>query len=456
MKKLSLILMLALACFSQAIAQDNSEPIAVEGGYVKGVAADAAGITVWKGIPFAAPPVGELRWKAPQPVKPWLGIRICDKFAARPMQRMAIKKPAYQTWDQPDNYASEDCLYLNVWAPTQKPEKPMPVMVWIFGGGFHLGSTDAAIYRGEPFVKNGVIFVSVPYRLGVFGYFAHPELSKESGHGSGNYASYDQLAGIKWVKENIAKFGGDPNNITVFGQSAGSRSTQVLMSSKLSKGMFQRAIPMSGCAIREDAHCLPLADNEKLGVEFMKAIGCKSLKDLRALSEVELQEAYSKSKFWGKFRPAIDGYFLTEDTNDAALNGNYLNIDYMIGYTKDDVPAANFPKSIGAWVENHLKHGFKAPYVYRFDHALPGGDMNGLAKDVFGTTGAIHSCELGYVFNQVATMNRPVTPADYELAERSIKYWTNFAKYGNPNGATGNDWPPYTQANKNTFIIDVK
>lgn len=261
-----------LAIFLTYCLTFAQEIITVEGGKIQGVPSEASGITVYKGIPFAAPPVGDLRWKAPQPVLPWQGVRVCDEFAPRPIQKEVLKKPAFQNYTTPDHpLASEDCLYLNVWAPTEKTDKPLPVMVWIYGGGFHVGSTDAPVYRGEALVKKGVIFVSIAYRLGVFGFAAHPLLSKESGHGSGNYALMDQLAGIQWVKRNIAAFGGDPENITVFGQSAGSRSLQALTCSSLSTGLFQKAIMQSGCGIREDAHCLPLAENEKLGEDSSTA-----------------------------------------------------------------------------------------------------------------------------------------------------------------------------------------
>ncbi len=183
--------------------------------------------TFTKAFLFAAPPVGDLRWKAPQPVNSWSGVMVCDEFAPAPLQQEGARHPkGWNNTDEINPTMSEDCLYLNVWTPAKKSEKPLPVMVWIYGGGFHVGATDLPAYRGDAIANEDVIMVSIPYRLGVFGYAAHPELSKESGHGSGNYAIADQIAGIKWVKDNIAAFGGDPENITVFGQSAGSRSIQ--------------------------------------------------------------------------------------------------------------------------------------------------------------------------------------------------------------------------------------
>ena len=318
-----------------AFAQTRTAPVKVEGGMIEGVVID--GVSTYLGIPFAAPPVGELRWKKPQPVQPWQGVRLCDRFAPAPMQNMNARRPkVWKNVAEMNPTTSEDCLYLNVFAPAKKSEKPYPVMVWIYGGGFHQGGTDGPVYRGNKYAKEGVIMVSIAYRLGVFGYLAHPELSKESGHGSGNYALYDQIAGLKWVKENIAAFGGDPDNVTAFGQSAGSRSIQGLLCAKGTEGLFQRAIPQSGCAIREDAKCLPLNENEALGKAFFESMGITSLEAMRAVDAVTLQQFYQNSTFTPKFRPAIDGYLIVEDFNDATLGGRYLDIDYMIGYTKFD------------------------------------------------------------------------------------------------------------------------
>ena len=298
--------------------------------------------------------------------------------------------------------------------------------------------------------------VSIAYRLGVFGYLAHPELSKESGHGSGNYALYDQIAGLKWVKENIAAFGGDPNNITVFGQSAGSRSIQGLLCAKGTEGLFQRAIPQSGCAIRDDAKCLPLNENEALGKAFFESIGITNLEAMRAIDAVTLQQLYQNSAFIPKFRPAIDGSLIVEDFNDATLGGRYLDIDYMIGYTKDDVPKANFPKSVGAWADNQVINLGRRPiYVYSFDHPQP-EDPKNPTKDEFGAKGAIHSAELPYMFGQVEFSTKPMKKEDYELAERMVKYWTNFAKYGNPNGLADGGWKPYTKDDQYVHHLDVK
>lgn len=457
MKKLFIAISLFLT-FLAAGAETYTAPVKVEGGEIRGIVKD--GVDMYLGIPFAAPPVGDLRWKEPQPVEHWQGVRLCDRFAPAPMQNMQARHPkVWKNVDEMNPTTSEDCLYLNVFAPEKKGSEPLPVMVWIFGGGFHVGSTDGPVYRGDAYAKKGVILVSIPYRLGIFGYLAHPELSRESGHGSGNYAIYDQIKGLQWVKDNIAAFGGDPDNITVFGQSAGSRSIQGLICSTAlneNPGLIKRAIPQSGCAIRDDAKNATLAENEAMGKAFFESIGATNLDAMRAIDAVTLHSKYMSSPWKTKFRPAIDGYLITEDFNDATLGGRYLDIDYMIGYTKDDVPAANFPVSIGRWADNQVdKLGRRDIYVYSFDHPQP-EDPNNPTKDEFGAKGAIHSAELPYMFGQVHNSTRPMTKQDYELAERMVTYWTNFAKYGNPNGKNAGEWKPYTKTNHEVFHLDVK
>lgn len=456
-KKLSFLFAAIIMAFSTVFAQTYTTPIQVEGGMVRGIVDN--GISVYKGIPFAAPPVGNLRWRVPQPVLSWQGVLTCDRFAPAPMQREATRHPkVWKNVSEMNTACSEDCLYLNIWAPTKKSDKPLPVMIWIFGGGFHIGGTDGPVYRGDAYVKKDVIMVSIAYRLGIFGYLAHPELSRESGHGSGNYALYDQIAGIKWVKKNIAAFGGDPNNITVFGQSAGSRSIQGIICSTQANGLFQRAILQSGCAIRDDAKCLSLAENEALGKTFFKSIGSVNLEQMRAIDAVTLEKLYEKSAFIPKFRPAIDGYLITEDFNDATIAGRYMDIDYMIGYTKDDVPKANFPKSIGAWAKNQVHNlGRRPVYVYSFDHPQPEDPKNTRKdSDKFGASGVVHSAELPYMFGQVQNSTKPMKKEDFELSERMVVYWTNFAKYGKPDGNKKPEWKPYTKDTHNVYHLDVE
>ena len=215
----------------------------VTGGIVEGAVMD--GIASFKGIPFAAPPVGDLRWRPPQPVKPWTGVRKADEFAPAPIQDPAAVAELAKLGLPPIKF-SEDCLYLNVWTGAKKAGEKRPVMLWIYGGSFTSGMTNYPDYDGTNLARKGVVLVSVAYRVGLMGFLAHPELSKESGMGSGNYGIRDQIAGLKWVKENIAQFGGDPSNVTIFGESAGGLSVALLTASPLAKGRFQRAISESG------------------------------------------------------------------------------------------------------------------------------------------------------------------------------------------------------------------
>src|SRR3954465_15550173 len=290
-----------------ATRQAAIQQVKVTGGAVSGVAAD--GISIFKGIPFAAPPTGDLRWKAPAPVKPWTGVRKADAFANACMQ-----PPNSQGNTAP---VSEDCLYLNGWTPATSAGAKLPVIVWIHGGGFTGGSTSIGLYDGTGFARKGVVFVALAYRLGPFGYMAHPELSRESGHGSGAYGVEDLVAGLNWVHANIAGFGGDPGNVTIFGHSAGSAAVGFLAASPLSKGMFHRVIAMSGVAFtplqtsQQDAFGLSipaLKTAEATGNTFLAKLGVKSIAEGRALGADVIQAATDGGL---AFRPVADGYVIS-------------------------------------------------------------------------------------------------------------------------------------------------
>ncbi|HRH60881.1 MAG TPA: carboxylesterase family protein, partial [Chitinophagaceae bacterium] len=260
MKKTVLFLFMVIIT-SVITAQKNKAPVVkTNAGLISGIINDDATVRIYKGIPFAAPPVGELRWKAPQPLQSWSGVKKCDAFSASPMQNkptpFMMYTPEFLIPEQP---ISEDCLYLNVWTAAKSSKEKRPVIVWIYGGGFVSGGSACAIYDGENLAKKGVVFVSINYRVGVFGFLAHPELTKESnGKGSGNFAFLDQIAALQWVKKNIEAFGGDPNRVTIAGQSAGSFSVNALMASPVAKGLFQRAIGESGAMFNVDGRSLTL------------------------------------------------------------------------------------------------------------------------------------------------------------------------------------------------------
>jgi para-nitrobenzyl esterase len=297
--------MLTTAAYAQiqAVQQKTAD------GALEGVISADGKVRTFKGIPFAAPPVGPLRWKAPQPPAHWTGIRKADAYGARCMQGNIYGDMIFH-----DAGPSEDCLYLNLWMPANPTSAKLPVMVWIYGGGYQAGATSEARQDGGNLSKNGVVVVSMNYRLGIFGFFSHPELSKESGHNSsGNYGLLDQLAALQWVKKNIATFGGDPGNVTIFGESAGSFSVSALVASPLAKGLFRRAIGESGAYFSSATLPLkPRAETEAADTAFAKsALGTDSLAELRAKSADEILQAALKEK-GVRFAPNVDGLFLPE------------------------------------------------------------------------------------------------------------------------------------------------
>jgi para-nitrobenzyl esterase len=308
-------------------------PIKVEGGLVEGTAEE--GITVYKGIPFAAPPTGNLRWRPPQPAKSWDGVFKADKYApACPQIQFDI--PIF-----PKVETSEDCLYLNVWTPAQSPAENLPVMVWIYGGGFAMGSTSMPLYSGEQLAKMGVIVVSVAYRVGPLGFLAHPELTAESPQKvSGNYGLLDQIAGLQWVQRNIKAFGGDPGRVTIFGESAGGVSVSMLAASPLAKGLFHRAICESGGSFspvrkeKEIGSMQLLAGAESAGVEFAQRMGANSLAELRQISpEKWLKDPAAQM---GGCWPVVDGYVIVDDQYKLYEAGKYNDVPVLIGTNSDE------------------------------------------------------------------------------------------------------------------------
>jgi para-nitrobenzyl esterase len=453
--------------------------IPTEAGLVSGIKTDD--ITVYKGIPFAAPPVGDLRWKAPQPVKHWDGVRKCVAFSASPMQSKPVPFMVYTSeFLIPEAPISEDCLYLNVWTGAKTKTDKRPVFVWIYGGGFTSGGSACAIYDGEAMAKKGIIFVSVNYRVGAFGFFAHRELTKEAnGKASGNYALLDQVAALKWVKRNIAAFGGDPDNVTIGGQSAGSMSVNCLVASPLTKGLFKRAIAESGSMVVKNPL---LASNtleaaEAQGTKLAEKARAKTLAEMRALpAEVVLK------KFQGPFAPIVDGYVLPQSVPDIFAANKQNHVALITGWNDDEFGGQNknkedfkkwaqaqygpdaekFLKSFPAGTDEQAKDsqdklardqifavaGFKwaalqskypnSPvYVYNFDRKVPAeGDMK--------KYGAFHTAEVPYMLDNLKFLkNRPFETADRELATAMSGYWVNFIKTGNPNGPGLPEWPKY-------------
>ncbi len=469
----------------------NYVKVRITDGVLEGVISQDGKVRTFKGIPYAAPPIGSLRWKAPQPVQPWTGVRKAVDYGPRAMQGHIYDDMIFH-----DEGPSEDCLYLNLWMPENHPQQEkLPVMVWIHGGGFVAGSSSEPRQDAGNLSKKGVLIVSFNYRMGIFGFFSLPELTKESGHNaSGNYGLLDQIAALKWVKNNIAAFGGDPDNITIFGESAGSFSVSSLMASPLAKGLFNRAIGESGAFFGKTLHPKTRSQAEKEDINFAdSAFGNSSLEALRAVLAKKLLEAALK-KPRNFFRPDIDGFFLPEDCKSIYESGKQAHIPLLAGWNKDEgnyqtffgkeKPAKeNYIKlvkkkfgdnadeflklypamtdseakrsaqdfagdkftgySTWKWIELQLKTGESPVYRYEFDQTLP------LPADAKPGTEpkAPHASEIEFVFRVLSSKNLPWRKEDYDVSELMSSYWTNFAKTGNPNGPGLPNWPEYNSSN---------
>lgn len=421
-------------------------------GVVQGTVSNA-GFALFRGIPYAAPPVGKLRWRPPQPPASWTGIRICDRFSAIGPQR---ERPMKDETGHPivhiKNYPyppdiDEDCLYLNIYTPARSPEDKLPVMIYFHGGGVQEHYGWDYEYCGDGFCRHGVVLVNLNYRLNVFGYFAHPELAAESPYGaSGNYGTMDQIAAIRYVKENIAAFGGDPDNITIFGQSGGGRSVQAICCSPLAKGLFRHASIHSAGGLSTSFAGKTRTEMEARGLAFMRRCGCKNLQELRALDwKTVLRhnlEMVDEEGFQGTFNIYADGYVLPTSIEMAVLQGQCHDVDYIMGCTVDeghnDKPSrfgGNMCASIRGFAKALLDNGKKPAYVYCFDRPQPGDDI-----------GTPHSCDVRYLFGTIDGTWRPYLREDYLLSETMLTYWSNFAKTGNPNGPELPVWKPFEEA----------
>ncbi len=457
MMKRILVLLASLTAIS-AMAQ--TPIIKTTSGEITGVVEN--GVNVYKGIPYAEPPVGELRWKKPQKVKHWNGIRACDKFGPISLQEGSAEGSFYwkEFYQGAAPAQSEDCLYLNVWTPVNSIGKKLPVMMWIHGGAFMNGYGHEIEFGGEAYATKNVILVTINYRLGMCGFLSHPLLDEEnSGKGSGNYGLFDQIAALKWIHENISAFGGDPQNITIFGQSAGAGSVQALISSPLTKGLVSKAIIQSGGGLGGIITTTPLKEAEEKGKAMWDANGITTLEQMRAYPATDFNKVlgnYMKQQkaFNGlPFGPCIDGTLLKDNTDNVAKEGKELNIPYMIGYVSEDLAPEVMKKAATDWSLLLEKQGRHPAYVYCFSRDLPGEDTiqsNGFSS----MKGAFHSSELWYMFGTLSRCWRPMEKHDYELSGKMVTYWTNFAKTGNPNGDGLPEWKPYTQ--ENNFIIELK
>lgn len=417
-------------------------------GAVKGFCSEDKQTVIFRGVPYAQPPVGELRFRRPQEHEPWEGVRDCTRFSAVCPQADLRGMDLYgkEFYDGEEVVMNEDCLYLNIWTPAgSTPESGLPVLFWIHGGAFLHGHGSEKEFDGEGFAKKGVILVTINYRVNAFGFFAHPDLEAENAEGvSGNYGILDQIFALRWVRENIAAFGGDPEKITIFGQSAGCMSVQTIISSPLSAGMMRGAVLQSGGGIRA-LHETPKKEQLwETSKKLMEHLNVSSVEELRRVPAEKVRDAaYATGGPGLGWTPHVDGFLLSASTDELAQAGKIHDIKYMIGSTSGDIGGSKLLQEAGArFCENQLKLGRAPAYLYFFDRALPGDD-----------SGAFHSSELWYVFETLPRCWRPWEEHDYELSRIMSTYWANFAKTGDPNGELLPRWEPYTTEDPGPAVL---
>ncbi|HKM92196.1 MAG TPA: carboxylesterase family protein [Prolixibacteraceae bacterium] len=485
MKKIIYLIGISVIFMLNACSTLSPEQVKVEQGIVQGTIEDE--LRVFKGIPFAAPPLGDLRWKAPQPAEKWKGIKDATAYA-----------PAAFQGGNPPSGKSEDCLYLNVWTPAKSAEDKIPVLVWIYGGGFSFGSTAESGYDGTNLAKKGVVLVSIAYRVGQLGFLAHPELSAENpNHVSGNYGLLDQIAGLEWIKKNIAAFGGDPDKVTIFGESAGGISVSMLSASPLAKGLFQGAISQSGGSFGPTRSTTYPGENMKTlkqaeadGEDYVQKLGVSSIAELRNISADKLPLGMGMGGGW----PITDGYVIPDDQHKLYEDGKYNDTPILIGYNSDEGASFSREKSAEEFIA-----GVKVRYGQFADDLLKAYPVSGntvpkTARDLmrdaaFGWQtwawanlqaetgkskvfyyyfdqhpdypedsprfgyGSPHGQDVGYVFMNLDSSNPQTTPSDFELSETIGTYWTNFAKNGDPNGEGVAEWTAFSKSNPTVMYL---
>jgi para-nitrobenzyl esterase len=470
---------------SLATATSAADVVQTANGPVEGRGVQPSGVRIFRGIPFAQPPTGDLRWQEPQPVKNWKDVRKAVDFGPRCMQAPIFDDMVFRS-----NGVSEDCLYLNVWTPAKSSRERLPVLVYFYGGGFVAGDGSEPRYDGESMAAKGIVVVTLSYRLGVFGFLAHPELTKESPHkASGNYGLLDQNAALRWVQRNIANFGGDPKRVTIAGESAGSMSVSAHVVSALSKNLVAGAIGESGAALGA-LSATPFAKAEETGSKFAESLGAQSIAALRAMPSQQILDAASKGGWAsvGRFPPTVDGYFLTADPVAIYAAGREARVPLLVGWNSEEsgwravlgsdqptlenykrvlarlyaaradevfklYPATTTDDFIQApteqagdrfmghstwkWAELHAK---TSP-VYRYLYARPRPPMR--TQNTPGARGAVHSAEIEYALGNLKLMSDvyPWSEDDFKVSNVMQSYFANFIKKGDPNGAGLPQWP---------------
>lgn len=494
-----------LCLLSGAVMAQNNNAFAVqttvENGIIEGNYDTKTGIQTYFGVPFAKPPVGELRWKAPQPAENWKGVKETKQFGPRPMQKIV-----FGDMNSRSNGLSEDCLYLNVWTPAKRNTKGLPVLLYYYGGGNAAGDGSEPRYDGESMAKKGIVVVTCNYRLNIFGFLAHPELSAEAPYkASGNYGMLDQAAALKWVQKNIAAFGGDPKKITLAGESAGSIAVSMQMSSPLSRGLIAGAIGESGAGINPTMAPVPLAEGEKMGVDFLKKAGVATIKQLRALSSRDVYELFDESRMFG-FPIVIDGYFLPKTMPQIFAAKEQAQVPLLLGWNSAEIPGQAFMQgqpykdenyvarvkkeypndfeevlklyphgsekeielsatalaadrfisySTWKWFDLHRNNSTQPVYRYLYSKLRPELVDKSLASGLAGGTvraenaaprpkavGAPHACEIEYCMGNLHLVKDYAwTADDYKVSDTMLNFFANFIKTGNPNGDKLPEWP---------------
>lgn len=498
MKFILIFLLFPLVGFAQSIDSINLRVTTVS-GTLEGTY--DSGIRIFRGIPFAQPPVGDLRWREPQPVERWEGVRSANTFGPRAMQRPIFGDMVFRS-----DGVSENCLYLNVWTPTSSADEKLPVLVYFYGGGLLAGDGSEPRYDGESMARRGIVAVTVNYRLNIFGFFAHPELTAESPHqASGNYGLLDQAAALQWVHDNIAAFGGDPDRITIAGESAGSFSVSAQMASPLSKDLIAGAIGESG-SLLGNRPPTPLREAEQDGINFAKLANASLLAELRAMSADALLEITANAEA-PRFSTVVDGYFLPQAPTEIYAAGKQANVPLLLGWNSEegnyrsllgeqkptpenytaavkklygeqaDTILALYPGNsavevkqsatdlasdrfiaYGTWKWGEIHAKTSGQPVYRYLYTRPRPAMRDADDGASPATGAVHSAEIEYALGNLPT-NRVFDwqPEDYQVSAIMQGYFANFIKTGDPNGLGLPSWPPAdVRALSPVMHIDVK
>ncbi|MGZ3874673.1 MAG: carboxylesterase/lipase family protein [Mucilaginibacter sp.] len=503
--KTTFSLLLGLLLSLNSFAQIANNQVTISNGKLEGTFNQSTAIHSFKGIPYALPPVGNLRWKEPQPPVNWTGILKADHFSHMPMQKRVFADMVFRA-----DTMSEDCLYLNVWTPAKTGNEKLPVLVYFYGGGFVGGDGSENRYDGESMAQKGIVTITINYRLGIFGFFSHPELTRESPHhASGNYGLLDQTAALKWVQANIAAFGGDPARVTIAGESAGSIAVCAQMASPLSKNLIAGAIGESGAMIKPTLPAVPLAEGEANGTAFTEKAGAKSLADLRAIPAAQLLDAASKPGAW-RLSATVDGYFLPKTPDAIFEAGEQAHVPLLVGWNSAEIPyqaftggdmptPENYAKKVKQqfpndadevlklypgttqeevirsatalasdrfiaystwkWADLQSKTGGQPVYRYVFSTPRPPEVKPGPVNNKMPAplVGASHASEIEFAMGNLGSNKVYAWTADnYKVSANMESYFANFIKTGNPNGKGLPKWKPNTKDSSVNFMnIDI-